>query len=72
MSGQDLMYNGQKVYLNGANAAWNNYGYDFGNGGYDGSLEAWMADISQSGGNSFRKYLHYVENCFPEILNKLI
>ena len=49
------MYNGQEVYLNGVNAAWNNYGYDFGNGGYDGSLESWMADISQSGGNSFRK-----------------
>lgn len=62
VSGNDLSYNGQKVYLSGANAAWNNYGYDFGNGGYDGSLESWMADIGSAGGNSFSEsYLDTID-----------
>ena len=55
VSGTDLMYNGQKVFLSGANAAWNDYGNDFGNGHYTGILETWMADIGASGGNSFSK-----------------
>ncbi|KAF2355525.1 Glycoside hydrolase family 5 [Trinorchestia longiramus] len=58
VSGTDLIYNGQKVYLSGANAAWNNYGYDFGNGQYDGSLEGWMQEIKSAGGNSFRVWIH--------------
>lgn len=55
MSGKDLTYNGQKVFLNGCNIAWHNYGYDFGNGGYDGTLEQWLREIGGSGGNSIRK-----------------
>lgn len=58
VSGTDLTYNGQTVYLSGANAAWNIYGYDFGNGQYDGSLEPWMADIGAAGGNAFRIWVH--------------
>ena len=54
------MYKGEKVYLSGSNAAWSNYGYDFGNGLYNGTLEGWMADISAAGGNSFRKFYHFI------------
>ena len=56
MNGTDLVYNGEKVYLSGANAAWNVYGFDFGNGLYDGTLEQWLREISESGGNSMRKF----------------
>lgn len=55
VSGKDLTYNAVKVFLNGCNIAWNNYGYDFGNGGYDGTLEQWLREIAESGGNSIRK-----------------
>lgn len=55
VSGTDLMYKGEKIFLNGVNLAWNNYGYDFGNGGYDGTLENWVQDIGAAGGNSISK-----------------
>ncbi|KAK4314915.1 hypothetical protein Pmani_013828 [Petrolisthes manimaculis] len=58
VSGTDLMYKGQKVFLSGCNVAWNNYGYDFGNCGYDGTLETWMTEIKNSGGNSIRVWVH--------------
>lgn len=58
VSGKDLTYNGQKVFLNGCNIAWHNYGYDFGNGGYDGTLEQWLREIGGSGGNSIRVWVH--------------
>lgn len=52
------MYNGEKVFLNGANYAWNNYGYDFGNGGYTDTLDQWMKEIGDAGGNSVRIWVH--------------
>lgn len=61
VSGRDLIYNGQKVFLSGANIAWKSYGYDFGNGQYEGgskaTLEAWLTQIANAGGNSVRKWL---------------
>ena len=59
VSGTNLMYNGQKVFLSGANAAWNNYGNDFGNGQYSGILETWMSEINAAGGNSFSQLLRW-------------
>lgn len=59
-SGRDLIYNGQKVFLSGVNIAWNSYGYDFGNGQYaansKSTLESWLTQIGNSGGNSVRKF----------------
>jgi mannan endo-1,4-beta-mannosidase len=59
-SGTNLYYNGQKVFLSGANIAWNSYGYDFGNGQYaansKSTLESWLTQIANSGGNSVRKF----------------
>ncbi|XP_046463075.1 mannan endo-1,4-beta-mannosidase-like [Daphnia pulex] len=61
-SGTNLYYNGQKVFLSGANIAWNSYGYDFGNGQYaansKSTLESWLTQIANSGGNSVRIWLH--------------
>ncbi len=58
-SGRDFLYNGQKVFLSGVNIAWNSYGYDFGNGQYaansKSTLEAWLTQIANSGGNTARK-----------------
>lgn len=58
-SGRDLLYNGQKVFLSGVNIAWNSYGYDFGNGQYaansKSTLEAWLTQIANNGGNTARK-----------------
>ncbi|XP_071528681.1 LOW QUALITY PROTEIN: mannan endo-1,4-beta-mannosidase-like [Panulirus ornatus] len=58
VSGTDLKYKGEKVFLSGCNIAWNNYGYDFGNGGYDGKLESWVEEIKAGGGNSIRVWTH--------------
>ena len=62
VSGQDLVYNGRKVFLSGVNIAWNSYGYDFGNGKYESlsksTLENWLTQIGDSGGNSIRKLIH--------------
>ncbi|RXG57248.1 Mannan endo-1,4-beta-mannosidase [Armadillidium vulgare] len=57
-SGSTFTYNGQQVYLNGVNIAWNNYGYDFGNGGYDGTLDEWLSEIGNAGGNAVRIWVH--------------
>ena len=58
-SGRDFLYNGQRVFLSGANIAWYSYGYDFGNGQYaansKSTLESWLTQIANSGGNSVRK-----------------
>lgn len=60
VSGLDLMYNGEKVFLSGMNIAWDNYGNDFGNGQYDcctgTTLESWLQQIAAAGGNSVRKW----------------
>nr|XP_045603070.1 mannan endo-1,4-beta-mannosidase-like [Procambarus clarkii] len=58
VSGRDLIYGDEKVYLNGVNIAWNNYGNDFGNGVYDGTLETWVQEIGSAGGNSIRIWVH--------------
>nr|AYM45055.1 putative endo-beta-1,4-mannase [Gecarcoidea natalis] len=58
VSGTDLTYNGEKVFLNGVNFAWNNYGTDFGNGGYTDTLDTWLQEIGSSGGNSVRIWVH--------------
>ncbi|XP_050714912.1 mannan endo-1,4-beta-mannosidase-like [Eriocheir sinensis] len=58
VSGTDLTYNGEKVFLIGANYAWLNYGNDFGNGGYSTTLENWLQEIGASGGNSVRVWVH--------------
>ncbi|XP_045603003.1 mannan endo-1,4-beta-mannosidase [Procambarus clarkii] len=58
VSGRDLIYGDEKVYLNGCNIAWHNYAYDFGNGVYDGTLETWVQEIGSAGGNSIRIWVH--------------
>ncbi|KAG7154873.1 mannan endo-1,4-beta-mannosidase-like [Homarus americanus] len=58
VSGTDLTYGGEKVFLNGCNIAWHDYGRDFGNGDYDGTLEQWVQEIASSGGNSIRAWVH--------------
>lgn len=62
-SGRDFYYNGQKVFLSGVNIAWNSYGYDFGNGAYESNskatLETWLTQIANNGGNSIRKLTNY-------------
>jgi len=59
-NGNDLIYNGQRVFLSGVNIAWNSYGYDFGNGQWAANsrstLLGWLDSISGSGGNSVRKF----------------
>nr|XP_053640001.1 mannan endo-1,4-beta-mannosidase-like [Cherax quadricarinatus] len=66
VSGTDLTYGGEKVFLNGVNIAWNSYGYDFGNGGYDGTLETWVGEIGNAGGNSIRVWVHVEGFSTPE------
>ncbi len=61
VSGQTLMYGADRVFLSGVNIAWKSYGYDFGNGNYGGSgptLEQWIRDIANAGGNTLRKYIY--------------
>ncbi|CAL4076448.1 unnamed protein product, partial [Meganyctiphanes norvegica] len=58
VSGTKLTYGGETVFLNGVNIAWNDYGNDFGNGAYDGTLEQWITDIANAGGNSIRIWVH--------------
>jgi mannan endo-1,4-beta-mannosidase len=58
VSGEDLIYKGEKVFLSGMNIAWQEFGYDFGNGNYDRNrdlLEGYLRDIAAAGGNSIRK-----------------
>merc|ERR1711962_1884864 len=73
VSGTDLTYNGEKVFLNGVNIAWNDYGNDFGNGAYNGKLEQWVSDIGNDGFvtscdntgdfvNDFKKLLDHAQN----------
>jgi len=63
-SGTNLLYNGQKVFLNGANIAWKSYGYDFGNGQYaansKATLENWITQIANNGGNTVRKLMGFL------------
>jgi len=60
--GRDFYYGNDKIYLSGVNIAWNSYGYDFGNNQYNQSsgetLEQWLREIGQGGGNSIRKVLY--------------
>ncbi|XP_045603001.1 mannan endo-1,4-beta-mannosidase [Procambarus clarkii] len=65
VSGTDLTYGGEKVFLNGANIAWNSYGYDFGNGNYNGVLETWVQEIGNAGGNSIRIWVHVEGDSTP-------
>jgi len=58
VSGTELTYNGEAVFLNGVNIAWNDYGNDFGNGAYNGKLEQWVTEIGNAGGNSIRIWVH--------------
>ena len=60
VSGLDLVYKGEKVFLSGMNIAWELFGYDFGNDQYEREtgaiLEGYLRDISAAGGNSIREY----------------
>ena len=61
-SGTNLLYNGQKVFLSGANIACDYYGHDFGNGYYaktKPTLENWLTQIANNGGNSVRKFIKF-------------
>lgn len=65
VSGQTLMYGADRVFLSGVNIAWKSYGYDFGNGNYGGSgptLEQWIRDITNAGGNTLRKNLMHISS----------
>ncbi|XP_050714959.1 mannan endo-1,4-beta-mannosidase-like [Eriocheir sinensis] len=58
VNGMDLTYNGEKVFLIGSSLAYNNYGNDFGNGADSTTLETWVQEISEAGGNSVRVFTH--------------
>nr|XP_045602791.1 mannan endo-1,4-beta-mannosidase-like [Procambarus clarkii] len=58
VSGTNLTYGDEVVFLSGSNIAWHNYGYDFGNGAYDGTIATWVQEIADAGGNSIRVWVH--------------
>jgi hypothetical protein len=64
---QLINYGGKDFYLNGANIAWNNYGWDFGDnsaglGGGNGYDATWwdntFTDVESYGGNCVRVWVH--------------
>jgi hypothetical protein len=60
VSGKDLKYGNQKVFLSAANIAWKYYGYDFKNNQYESTgpdLERWVRKIVQAGRNSISNLL---------------
>lgn len=59
ISGRNLTYKGEKVFLSGMNQAWWSYSNDFGNNGYANSkphLMATLDAVRASGGNSIREF----------------
>jgi mannan endo-1,4-beta-mannosidase len=69
VSGNQIMWNGQSVFLNGINQAWVNYGMDFGNGN---SAQVWSQQMSYldrlqaAGGNSIRYWLFVEGQNIPQ------
>ncbi|XP_067664085.1 mannan endo-1,4-beta-mannosidase-like [Haliotis asinina] len=70
VQGNHFVKDGQKVFLSGANLAWVQYAYDFGNNLYKGRvqgiLEGYIRDLSKSGGNSLRVWIHMEGANTPE------
>ncbi|XP_052788311.1 mannan endo-1,4-beta-mannosidase-like [Mya arenaria] len=61
VSGRNLTFRGEKVFLSGVNQAWYQYGNDFGNNAYAGSrphLLHTLDAVHANGGNSLRIWLH--------------
>jgi mannan endo-1,4-beta-mannosidase len=62
VSGSDLIYGNDRVFLSGPNIAWSCYGCDFGNNRYDwgsgAELENYVRQISAAGGNALRIWIH--------------
>ncbi len=61
-----IMYNGEKVYLSGFNVAWIDFAADFGAGFNEAKLREALVDVSSSGGNSLRWWLHTDGSKSPE------
>ena len=53
-----IMYNGQAVYLSGFNIAWFSFAGDFGSGINEQQLRQALLDVSGTGGNSLRWWMH--------------
>ncbi|KAK7104064.1 mannan endo-1,4-beta-mannosidase-like [Littorina saxatilis] len=69
VKGNDLVHNGQKVFLSGANTAWVAYGYDFGNHQYQYRRTRYlelMDKVKNAGGNSMRTWVHIEGATSPE------
>jgi len=61
VSGGNLIYGGDKVYLSGTNAAWIEYGKDFGDNGWDKHGDQWKEEldlVAGAGGNLVRVWVH--------------
>ncbi|CAG7726076.1 unnamed protein product [Allacma fusca] len=70
VSGSNLVYGNDNVFLSGPNIAWSCYGCDFGNNRYDwGSgqeLENYVREISAYGGNTIRIWVHVEGETTPQ------
>lgn len=73
VSGRDLYYGNDRVFLSGPNIAWSCYGCDFGNNRYnDGSgaiLEEYVRNIKSNGGNALRIWVHVEGESTPQFDN---
>ena len=61
-------FNGQRVFLSGANQPWIDYGNDFGNHQSNGkicSLQQYIANLTEAGGNSMRMWLFIEGDSIP-------
>lgn len=69
VQGRNFMFGGQQLHLSGPNLAWFRYAWDFGNNEYSVSgpvLENWIREISASGGNFLRIWVHIEAEHTPE------
>lgn len=72
VSGGNLTYNGQRIFLSGANIAWNCYGCDFGDLAYAQTSEAlhyWIYHIGDAGANVVRKYSIFIKTLHLSVLS---
>lgn len=70
-SGSDVLnnrirYNGKDIYLSGFNIAWFNFAGDVGSGLNETRLRSALEDLSTSGGNTLRWWIHTDGSSTPE------
>ncbi|GFR82385.1 endo-1,4-beta-mannanase 1 [Elysia marginata] len=61
VSGNQIQFKGQKVFLSGGNLPWINYAHDFGNNQWSGikhRVEKQMKMLRDAGGNTLRLWIH--------------